>query len=136
MTTELKLKHYPVVESVIDLFANWLKHRREIAACSCDAGEYARIARDLGVSPSELDELVRRGPHAADELPKIMAALKLDAQKIARVEPLVMRDMERVCALCEHKRRCDRELAAGTAPQHYEDYCGNATALASLGGQS
>src|SRR5262245_20542972 len=56
MTPELK--HYPVVETVIDLFANWLKHRREIAACKCEAGDYALIARDLGVSPGELDELV------------------------------------------------------------------------------
>jgi len=136
MTTEPKLKHYPVVESVIDLFAKWLQHRREIAACRCEAGEYARIASDLGVSPGELDELVRRGRHAADQLQGMMAALKLDTGKIARVEPLVLRDMKRVCAMCERKRRCDHELAAGTAAQHYDDYCANATTLASLVAES
>src|SRR5271166_2020082 len=112
----LELKHYPVVESVLDLFARWLQHRRQIAeSCTCDATEYARIASDLGVSPGELDELVRRGPSAAEELPKMMAALGLDAQAIARVQPMVVRDLERVCALCEQKKRCDSDLAAGTA---------------------
>ena len=127
-------KHYPVVESVIDLFARWLNHRREIAVlCTCDGAEYGLIARDLGVSPGELNELVRRGPHAADELPKMMAALGLDAQAIARAQPLVIRDLERVCALCAQKKQCDRDLAAGTAAQHYKEYCLNAPTFTSLG---
>ena len=43
---------YPRVAAAMDLFARWLRNRREIAElCSCDAGEFARIARDLGVSP-------------------------------------------------------------------------------------
>jgi hemerythrin-like domain-containing protein len=130
------LKHYPVVESVIDLFARWLQRRREIAEiCSCGADEYAQIARDLGVSSGELSELVQRGPHAADELSKMMATLGLDAQAIARVEPLVIRDLQRVCALCEQKKQCDRDLTAGTAVQHYKDYCANAPTLAALGSE-
>jgi uncharacterized protein YjiS (DUF1127 family) len=129
--------NYPVVESLIDLFARWLQHRREIAGlCSCDAAEFSRIASDLGVSPNELDQLIRRGPHVAEELPKMMAALGLDGKTIARAQPLVMRDLERVCALCEQKKQCDRDLAAGTAAQHYEEYCVNASTFASLGAGS
>jgi hypothetical protein len=125
--------NYPVVESLLDLFARWLRHRREIAElCLCDASEYGRIARDLGVSPRELDELVRRGHNAADELPKMIAALGLDAQAIARVQPMVIRDLERACAQCQQKKQCDRDLAAGTAAQHYEEYCVNAPTLAAL----
>jgi hypothetical protein len=126
-------RHYPVVESVIDIFARWLKHWREIAeSCGCDSEEYARIARDLNVSPGELDSLVRRGSHAADELPKMLAALHIDRKAVARVEPMVMRDLERVCSLCEQKRRCDHELAATTAAAHYADYCPNASTLKTL----
>ena len=129
--------NYPVVEPLIDLFARWLQHRREIAdRCACDATEYARIATDLGVSPSELDQLVRRGPHAADELPKMMAALGLDAKAIARAQPSVIRDLERVCALCEQKKQCDWDLAAGNAAQRYKEYCMNAPTFASLGAGS
>src|SRR5215471_388738 len=85
--------NYPVVESLLDLFARWLQRRREIAElCTCDAlrheiAEYARIATDLGVSPGELDQLVRSAPHAADELPKMMAALGLDTKAITRAQP-------------------------------------------------
>jgi hypothetical protein len=127
-------KNYPLVESVVDLFARWLERRREIAElCTCDAIGREKMATDLGVSPGELDQLVRRGPHAADELPKMMAAVGLDAKAIARAQPLVMRDLERVCALCEQKKQCDRDLAAGTAAQYYKEYCANAATLANLG---
>jgi len=128
-----EFKNYPVVESVIDLFTRWLERRREIAElCTCDAISREKIAIDLGVSPGELDQLIRRGPHAADELPKMMAAIGLDAKAIARAQPLVMRDLERVCVLCERKDQCDRDLAAGTAAQHYKEYCANADTLATL----
>ena len=128
-----EFKNCPVVESVIDLFARWLERRREIAElCTCDAISREKIATDLGVSLGELDQLVRRGPHAADELPKMMAAVGLDAKAIARAQPLVMRDLERVCALCEQKKQCGRDLAAGTAAQHYKEYCVNAETLAAL----
>jgi hypothetical protein len=134
MTTQTsELRNYPVVDAVIDIFADWLKHRREIAErCDCDPAQYALIARELGVTVDELDDIVRRGRHAADELPKMMAALNLDAAAIERAQPMVMRDMERVCAQCEHKRRCDADLAAGTAAQEYADYCGNALTLDAL----
>ena len=125
--------HYPVVESVIDMFARWLKHRRDIVElCNCGSEEYARIAHDLNVSTGELDELVRRGADAADALPKMMAALHIDSQKIVQVEPMVMRDLQRVCSLCEQKRRCDYEFAAGTATEHYADFCPNASTLKTL----
>jgi hypothetical protein len=47
----------------------------------------------------------------------------------------VLRDMERVCSLCSHKRQCDRDLATGTAAAHYEEYCGNADTIDGLGPQ-
>ena len=128
-----EFKSYPVVEAVIDLFARWLNHTREIAElCTCDAISREKIATDLGLSPGELNQLIRRGPHAADELPKMMAAIGLDAKAIARAQPLVMRDLERVCALCEQKKQCGRDLAAGTAAQHYKEYCVNAETFAVL----
>ena len=85
------------------------------------------------MSSADLEALVRQGPHAADELPKMLAALGIDQQDLARTEPLVLRDMERVCSLCNHKRQCDRDLAAGTAAAHYEEYCGNADTIDGLG---
>jgi pyrroloquinoline quinone (PQQ) biosynthesis protein C len=107
---------YPVVSLVVDVFGEWLKHRRE-----------------MRMSTTDLEALVRQGPHAADELPKMLAALGVNQQDLARTEPHVLRDMERVCALCSHKRQCDRDLAAGTAAAHYTEYCGNTDTIEGLG---
>ena len=131
MTTQSK--PYPRVEHLIDHFAAWLKHRRELNEMrQLDRSEFDRIAADLEVSPGDLDELVRRGPHAADELPVLLKALGVDEAALERTQPLVVRDMERVCAMCRHKAQCDGELIAGTAAEHYQDYCANAPTIAGL----
>jgi hypothetical protein len=131
MTTQSK--PYPRVEYLIDHFAGWLKHRRELNEMrQLDRADFNRIAADLEVSPDDLDELVRRGPHAADELPVLLKALGIDGTALERTQPLVVRDMERVCAMCRHKAQCDRELIAGTAAEHFQGYCANAPTIAGL----
>ena len=125
-------RHYPVVEAVIDAFANWLNHRREIADSCCENDEFRHIAHDLGVTPGDLHALVEAGPHSVDELPKMMAALNLSAEDIRKAQPRVMRDLERVCGLCKHKHRCTSELAHGTAAGNYHQYCNNTLTLAKL----
>ena len=127
-------KPYPVVEYLIDRFGDWLNHRRELNEIrQMDRSDFDRIAGELRVSRDDLERLVRQGPHAADELPKMLAALGIDQADLARTEPLLLRDMERVCALCRHKRQCNRDLAAGTSAEHYEEYCLNASTIDGLG---
>lgn len=127
-------KPYPVVSLVIDTFGEWLKHRRELKEMrDMDAANFGQIASELRLSSADLEALVRRGPHAADELPKMLKALGIDHADLVRSEPLVLRDMERVCALCNQKRQCDRDLAAGTSAEHYEEYCANAPTIDGLG---
>jgi len=125
---------YPIVSHMIDVFGDWLKHRRELRELrEVDAAYLGQIASDLRMSSADLEALVRQGPHSADELPKMLTALGIDQNDLARTEPLVLRDLERVCSLCIHKRRCDHDLAAGTAAAHYEEYCGNAGTIEGLG---
>ena len=127
-------KPHPVVAALIDTFADWLKHRRDLSELrQLGTVEFDRIAEDLRVSPGDLNDLVRLGPHAADELPKLLAALGIDEEALVRTEPLVLRDMERVCTLCGHKRQCDRDLAAGSSAEHYDGYCPNAPTIHDLG---
>ena len=132
----IEIRHYPVVDTLIDVFAQWLQHHREVSRDrSCAMDEYARIAHDLGLSKGELSELTNLGSHAADELPKMMAALKLDAKAIARAQPRVMRDMSRVCAHCQDKRRCNDAIMEGTAPDTHADFCANAPTFDALAAQ-
>ena len=132
------LDHSPsVLERLTHVFGDWLRHRRELGEMyQLDSSEFGRIASDLQLSPGDLNELVRQGPHAADELPKLLIALGINADDLARVEPMVLHDMERVCALCKNKRECDHDLAAGTAAEHYEEYCANASTIAGLGSEA
>ena len=44
-------------------------------------------------------------------------------------QPLLQRDMMRVCSACQQKARCDRDLETGTSAQHYEEYCRNAPSI-------
>jgi hypothetical protein len=91
--------------------------------------EFTRIAHELCLTPGELDTFVRQGPHATDELPKLLKALGIDEKALARSQPLVLRDMERVCASCVRKAQCDRDLNAGISDQHFEKYCLNASTI-------
>jgi len=69
-------KPYPVVSLVIDTFGEWLKHRRELREMrEMDAANFGQIASELRMSSADLEALVRQGPHSADELPKMLAAL-------------------------------------------------------------
>ncbi len=131
MSTEAK--SYPIVQELIDSFAGWLKHRRELKELrEMDRFNIDRIANDLRVTPLELEELVRHGPHASDELPKMLAQLGIDEARLERTNPLLVRDLERVCAMCPDKAKCHRELASGTAAEHYHEFCLNASTLETL----
>ena len=135
MTSQAKT--YPIVESAINLFGDWLKHRQEMREMrEMDSGDFARIARDLCVSPAELDEVVRRGPHASDELPRLLQVLGIDEATLSRTQPVLQRDMLRVCASCQQKALCNHDLDDGILAQRYEEYCPNAPAIAELGQKS
>jgi len=77
---------YPRLELVINTFSDWLKHRREINEMrQLENADLERIAGDLRISAGDLEELVRQGPHAADELPRLLKTL-------GRVDLLILDD--------------------------------------------
>ncbi len=121
---------YPTVEFWIDKFVDWIKHRRELSEVrQMNRTDFDLIARDLRVSPDELDRLVAAGAHSADEMPEMLKALGIEVADLARVDPLMVRDMQRVCSLCRDKVHCHGELAGGTAAQHYREFCPNAPTI-------
>jgi hypothetical protein len=132
-----RTKTYPIVENAINVFGDWLKHRQEMREFrDMNSGDFVRIARDLCVSPAELDAVVRQGPHASDELPRLLKSLGIDEASLSRTQPVLQRDMVRVCASCRQKARCNYDLDEGTSAQHYEEYCPNAPAIGELGQKS
>jgi hypothetical protein len=128
-----QIKVHPIVENAITLFGDWLRHRQELRELrDMNSSEFARIARELCVSPAELDAVIRRGPHASDELLRLLKTLGIDEASLSRTQPVLQRDMTRVCAVCRKKVLCNFDLDAGTSPEHYEDYCLNAQSIDEL----
>jgi hypothetical protein len=126
-------KRHPIADKVIEAFGNWRRRRRDIRELQeLDSRLAAKIARELNIQPTDLDTLVHRGSHAADELPGLLTLLGIDKELLAKTQPLVLRDMTRVCALCQQKHRCNRDLAAGTSAQHYAEYCLSAATIDGL----
>jgi hypothetical protein len=123
--------------TVFDAIADWIKTYRtaigqqnELANCTPEV--VASIARDIGVTPSELSFFTAKGPHASDELPRLLRALGVDPDKLAAVDRSRVRDLQRICITCGHKGQCQHDLAAGTAAHHYREYCPNAISLDAL----
>ena len=132
----LKEKPYPVVDRLIETIGDWFIHRRAIQEieeiCGNSAAEFSRIAHDLGVTPDTLDAFVRKGPHAADELPKLLKELGIDEAALAKTQPQLLLDMQRVCAFCQDKGVCNKNLASHTSKEKYEEYCENAQTIAAV----
>jgi hypothetical protein len=124
---------YPRVTAVLDVIADWLKHRRTHGhnLDGLPDSEVQRIAHDMGLSSADLRALDR----LADQpllLPQMLSALHIDPDALSRKEPLMFRDLQRVCAMCDSKKRCSRDLGEGTAGVNFEDYCPNSLTLKSM----
>src|SRR5436305_3839392 len=125
-----EIKSHPIIDGLIEMFGNWLIHRREMCELrQLDSREFDSIARDLRMTPADLDRFVRQGPHAADELPRLLEVLGIDEAALARSEPAALRDMKRVCVSCERKAQCRNDLEIGASARDFEDYCLNAPTM-------
>lgn len=129
--------NFPVVDMVVSAIADWVKNYRyatglndELAHCSAD--EVKAMANDLGLTTADLRELASKGPGAADLLKRMLIAMKVDPKVLSELDPRVTRDLQRLCTTCGAKRRCEHELAAGTAVKHMHEFCPNAVTLDSL----
>jgi hypothetical protein len=126
-----------LVEGVLNAIAAWVNKYRsavgaQLAHGQCGPDEVRQTANDLGVSATQIRELMNKGPGAADLLGKLLLALHVDPQEIAKTNPAVLRDLQRLCITCANKKQCAHELARGTAAEHFRDYCPNAFTLDAL----
>ncbi|HXW23952.1 MAG TPA: hypothetical protein VEK73_04330 [Xanthobacteraceae bacterium] len=117
-------------------FAAWWRDLRaararlgELTNSVADAGS---IARDIGITRSELYSIAAKRPDAADQLKLRLEALHVDRAAVVRDEPMVMRDLERVCSQCGSTRRCKRDWKRFPDDAAWRSYCPNATTLDAL----
>jgi transcriptional regulator with XRE-family HTH domain len=135
--TDIPQPAHPTVDFVLGAIADWVRKYRSHtgngdAFARCSPDEVKQIAKELGMSPAELRGIARKEPGAADLLQKMLIALGVDPEALAKRDPAVMRDLQRLCISCSHKRRCQHELAAGAAAEHFHEFCPNAFTLDAL----
>ena len=128
MSNEQKI-HSPM-EAIRQWYRGLTRSQSTLAECGAEGLE--RMAHDIGVSSAELYKLASRGPGSADLLCRRMEVLDLDHDEVARVERGTFQDLQRVCSMCDCKKRGARDLARDPADPVWKDYCPNAQTLTAL----
>ena len=125
------------IHDLIAPLAAWWRRQRLNQApfdnfAALGSEEVARIAQDVGLSSSELRSLSGYCADAADLLDRRLAAVGLDPKELAHAVPAEMRDMERLCTLCQSKGRCARDLGADPDDPVWRQYCPNEATIMQL----
>jgi len=123
-------KTHSPIEAIREWYRGLTRPQSDLTDCSAERLE--RMAHDIGVSSAELCKLASRGPESADLLLQRMEVLDLDENEVARTERATFQDLQRVCSMCDCKKRCARDLARDPADPVWKDYCPNAQTLTAL----
>ena len=133
---ENRIPNNPLVETAVKAIAAWVSIYRNALGLNnefgmCGPDEVMRMAQEIGLTPSQLREL-SKGHGNANLLKSMLVALHVDPKVIADMDPLVMRELKWLCITCSNKKRCEHELAKGTAAEHFHEFCPNAVSLDEL----
>jgi hypothetical protein len=122
------------VTSAVDHFLKRLREwwQRSGELSGMDRTELQRMAGEFGMSVRDLQELVARGPHAADLLRERMQALGIARADVESMARGLMQDLERTCACCDGKEACGQDLEQRPDDPAWKDYCPNAISLESV----
>ena len=121
------------VRRLVHWWREWIYRRRTMADLDrCGSAGVERVARDLAMGKADLCILAGKWPASLNFLSRRMEELKLDGTEIPRVEPEVVRDLQRVCSLCSSQRKCRHDLVRNPADPAWQEYCPNASTLGEL----
>jgi hypothetical protein len=93
--------------------------------------ERERLLRDVGLAEADLRGLFAGRKGAEVLLPQRLQHAGLDPEAIRAEHGGVMRDLERVCSVCQEQKRCTKDLAAHDDAR-VESYCPNTLTIDSL----
>jgi hypothetical protein len=124
-------------QSLLGTIGTWWRNWRHARATAWEIEglaepELARVAQDVGLNVPQLRTLAGKWPDAADLLSQRLEALRLDEITIARAEPGVVRDLQRVCSTCSDQRRCNRDIDKHPSDRVWRDYCPNVATIDAL----
>ncbi len=132
---------YPLVQSVLDSVASWIRPHPEprhiTVLNTCSRADLEQLAEHMHVSTMQLRLLLSCSPvlaaflarHMALLLAHRMKALGIDASQLARNDAQLLRDLRRRCAACDNQARCEQDLVRDATADTWRDYCPNAGTL-------
>ena len=124
---------HPIFRSLSAILRDWARNRGpDLRLDECASNEIARMAREVGLSPSELLRMSKLKPDAAKLLLDRMDALHLDPGTLAKNDPSTMRDLQRLCSDCASKKQCERDLVRHRDDPTWRQYCPNVGTLDTL----
>ena len=130
MLTDRAISRFNVFQAFSEGWNNWQKRRsRLVEFDNSDPTEMQHMARDLGTSVSELRILASHDEDAADLLQRRLRGLNIDP---AKIEPAVMRDLQRCCSQCGDKTLCAHELEDHPKTESWPKYCPNEQTIDAL----
>ena len=118
--------HSDVLDRISGWLDRWVNSNGGELNRMSDA-EVAQVARDIGLSVSELETLSHRRDDMSELLRHRLAVLGLEPERLASAGYL--RDLERTCAMCESKGVCQHDLAARPESGEWAEYCPNSSVL-------
>jgi hypothetical protein len=125
--------HPKSVRRLVHWWRDWIRRRAAAAELDrCGPTGVERLAQDLAVGQADLRILAGKWPTHLNLLSRRMEELKLNGAEVARVEPEVARDLQRVCSLCESQRKCRHDLVRNPSAPAWQAYCPNAGTLTAL----
>ena len=119
---ENELPSNPLVEVAFSAVAEWVSIYRHTFGCLhnefglCEPDEVMRMAKEIGLTPSQLRELASEGPGTANLLKNMLVALHVDPKVLADTDPFIRRELQWLCLTCSNKKRCEHELAREQPP--------------------
>jgi hypothetical protein len=116
------------------LTSAWTRYRnRRAVAAELQAlgdAELERVVRDAGLTFGDLLRLARKSGDSAALLYRRLEQAGIDMKSI---EPMVMRDLQRCCSMCEAKTQCTHELEDKPKAAAWPAYCPNRVTIEALG---
>jgi hypothetical protein len=91
-----------------------------------------RLAQDVGMNSSDFLRIATQPDGAAELLRRRLASLNLDPEDVRKLSPLLLRDLQRTCAMCEEKERCAADLGESSDTVGWDSYCPNSGTLRTL----
>jgi hypothetical protein len=133
----IRTQVWPFLDTVVGPLADWWRRQSEVRSnlvgLDClGPDELARVAQDVGMASSDLRALAHHASDAADLLEYRLASLGLGHADLARGAATQLRDLERLCTMCNHKGQCARDLASDPSDPVWRRYCPNEPTLSEL----